>query len=174
MAGKIILNLAMSIDGYIAEEDGSFEWIVGDGNSSLNTEIKYDFEKFLEDIDVVVMGKNCCFEGFHEDYNEKEVYIATSEEIEDYDNFHFINGDICKTILDLKNEGKNIYLVGGGILIDNFLKDNINDEYIIGIIPTILGKGRKLFLDNNPKIDLNLTSYYVEDGIVIMKYSKRI
>ena len=32
---------------------------------------------------------------------------------------------------------------------------------------------RKLFLDNNPKIDLNLNSYYIEDGIVIMKYSKR-
>ena len=32
MKRKIILNLAMSIDGYIADEDGGFAWIVGDGD----------------------------------------------------------------------------------------------------------------------------------------------
>ncbi|MBM6861247.1 dihydrofolate reductase family protein, partial [Clostridium saudiense] len=31
MSRKIVLNLAISLDGYIASEDGSFEWIVGDG-----------------------------------------------------------------------------------------------------------------------------------------------
>lgn len=33
MSGKIVLNLAISLDGYIADENGGFEWIVGDGNS---------------------------------------------------------------------------------------------------------------------------------------------
>lgn len=47
------------------------------------------------------------------------------------------------------------------------------DEYIIGIIPTILGKGRPLFLENNPKIDLKLDEYIVDNGIVICRYSKR-
>ena len=173
MEGKIILNLAISLDGYIADEDGGFDWIAGDGNSTLNTKEKYEYEKFLEDIDVVIMGKNCYDQGFHNDFKEKDVYIATSQEIENYDNYNFINGDICKTISELRRKGKNIFLFGGGVMIDSFLKDDIIDEYIIGIIPTILGKGRKLFLENNPKIDLSLQSYYVEDGIVIMKYSKR-
>ena len=31
----------------------------------------------------------------------------------------------------------------------------------------------ELFLENNPKIDLKLQSYSVEDGIVVMKYLKR-
>ena len=53
-------------------------------------------------------------------------------------------------------------------MVDHFLKADIIDEYIIGIIPTILGKGRPLFLGNNPKIDLSLQYYTVEDGIVIM------
>ena len=38
MNGKIILNLAVSLDGYIADKDGGYDWIVGDGNSTLNTE----------------------------------------------------------------------------------------------------------------------------------------
>lgn len=46
MRGKIILNLAMSLDGYIADEKGGFDWIVGDGNSDLNTTQVWDYENF--------------------------------------------------------------------------------------------------------------------------------
>ena len=173
MTGKIILNLAVSLDGYIADKDGGYDWIVGDGNSTLNTENKWSHDKFLENIDVVVMGKKCFDQDMHKEYQDKEVYIATSKEIEDFENYHFINGDIVKKIEKLKNKGKNIYLFGGGILIDSFVKADVIDEYVIGIIPTILGKGIKLFYDNNTKIDLKLEYYAVEDGIVIMKYSKR-
>ncbi|MGL5616475.1 MAG: dihydrofolate reductase family protein [Sarcina sp.] len=173
MNGKIILNLAISLDGYIADEDGGFEWIVGDGNDTLDTEEKWDYPEFLETIDVVVMGKNCYDQEFHKDFKDKPVYIATSKELTDYENYHFINGDIVNIINDLKKQGKNIFLFGGGYLIDPFIKAEVIDEYVIGIIPAILGKGRKLFLDNNPKIDLELNYYSVENGIVVMKYSKR-
>ena len=173
MNGKIILNLAISLDGYIADLDGGYSWIVGDGNSTLNTENKWCHNKFLENIDIVVMGKNCFDQGMHNEFKEKDVYIATSKKLEDFENYHFINGDIVNQIEILKNKGKNIYLFGGGILIDIFAKADAIDEYVIGIIPTILGKGIKLFYDNNPKTDLNLEYYAVEDGIVILKYSKR-
>lgn len=173
MSGKIILNLAISIDGYIADENGGFDWIVGHGNSTLNTENKWDFSEFLKDIDVIVMGKNCYDQGFHKDFKEQEVYIATSSNLDNYENYHFFNGNIVETISNLKATGKNIFLFGGGVLIDPFIKAEVIDEYVIGIIPTILGKGIKLFLDNNPKIDLTLDYYSVDDGIIVMKYSKR-
>ena len=173
MNGKIILNLAVSLDGYIADKAGGYDWIVGDGNSNLNTENKWCHNKFLENIDVVVMGKNCFDQDMHKEFKVKDVYIATSKEIENFENYYFINGDIVKEIENLKNKGKNIYLFGGGILTDSFIKSNVIDEYIIGVIPTILGKGIKLFYENNPKIDLNLEHYVVEEGIIIMKYSKR-
>lgn len=174
MSRKIILNLAISIDGYIASEDVGFDWIVGDGDNTLNTEDKWDYRKFLEDIDTVVMGKKCYDQKFHNDFKDKKVYVATSQELQDHDNISFVNGDIVKVIEEERQkEGKDIFLFGGGVLIDNFVKGDIIDEYIIGIIPTILGKGRSLFLGNNPKIDLHLDKYYAEDGVVILKYSKR-
>lgn len=104
----------------------------------------------------------------------KKVYVATSQKIEDQDNIHFISGDIIKIIQEEKEkDGKDIYLFGGGGLVDNFIKADIIDEFIVGIIPTILGKGRPLFLENNPTIKLHLDEVFVENGITILKYTKR-
>lgn len=174
MKRKIILNLAMSIDGYIASDDGGYDWIVGDGDNKLNTDNKFDFNEFLENIDIVVMGKNCYDQDMHKEFKDKKVYIATSKDIKDYDNIHFVKDDICEIIKrEVEKEGKDIFLFGGGVLIDSFIKENIIDEYIIGIIPTILGKGRPLFFEGNPMINLHLDEYSVGEGITILKYSKR-
>lgn len=100
MSRKIILNLAISLDGYIASEDGSYDWIVGDSDKKLDTENNFDFGKFLEDIDIVVMGKKCYDQNFHNDYKEKTVYVATSQTIADHDNIHFVNTDIISVILE--------------------------------------------------------------------------
>lgn len=173
MKRKIILNLAISLDGYIASEDGGYDWIVGHGDERLNTKNKFSFDKFLESIDMVVMGKKCYDQNMHNGFKNKKVYIATSKRIQDQDNLYFISGDISKIIQEEKEkEGKDIYLFGGGGLVDSFIKNNIIDEYIIGIIPIILGKGRPLFLDNNPTIMLHLDEFFIENGIAILKYSK--
>lgn len=174
---KIILNLAISLDGYIADEGGGFAWILGDGNSSNNTDKQFDFPTFTESVDTVVMGANAyldCGIVNIEHYQEKKFIVATSREMESNAYVEFFNGDICDRILKLREEdGKNIWLFGGAGLTDAFIKANLVDEYIIGIIPTILGKGRPLFLGNNPTIPLHLEESTVTDGIVLLRYSKR-
>lgn len=174
MSGKIILNLAISLDGYIASEDGGFHWIVGQDDKNLDTKKQFNFEDFLKDIDVVVMGKNCYNQNFYNDYKSKKVYVATSQEVDNNDdNITFINGDIVNVIKKEKEKNKNIFLFGGGGLVDNFIKADAIDEYIIGIIPTILGKGIPLFLKNNPEIKLHLDECLINDGVTILRYSKR-
>lgn len=42
MKRKIILNLAISLDGYIASKDGGFDWILGYGDDTLNTKNKFN------------------------------------------------------------------------------------------------------------------------------------
>nr|WP_206528024.1 dihydrofolate reductase family protein [Marinitoga sp. 38H-ov] len=53
--GNFILNLAMSLDGYIADENGGFEWIRGK-DSDIKSREQFDFNSFLKEIDIVVMG----------------------------------------------------------------------------------------------------------------------
>ena len=57
MKRKIIFNLAMSIDGYVSDEDGGFEWIVGENDKSKDTKEQFDFNRFLDDCDIIVMGR---------------------------------------------------------------------------------------------------------------------
>lgn len=175
---KIILNLAISLDGYIADNDGGFAWIKGDGDTDSNTEKQFDFSKFTDQIDTLVMGKNAYFDCPAEtliSFKSKKIYVATHQDLEKkYDNVEFISGDLCAKILKLrKEEGKDIWIWGGGYLADPFLKADIIDEYIIGIIPTILGEGKPLFLEKNPQIELNLNECTVQEGIVILRYTKR-
>lgn len=174
MDRKIILSLAMSVDGFISDLEGSFDWISGDGNTTQNTKNQWDYTAFLKGIDVVVMGKNCYDQKLYEDFKNKNIYVATSKPLIDYDNFHFISGDICKRILEERQrEGKDIFLFGGGLTIDSFVAADLIDEYIIGIVPIILGKGRPLFAGSNPTIKLQLDTYTIESGVVVLYYSKR-
>lgn len=170
---KIILNLAMSLDGFIADESGGYDWIKGDGSNARDTALKYDFKHFLSDADTVVMGRKCYDQGMHRDFNGKKVYIASKTRHDNEANVFFTD-DICRAVLaEQQKEGKHIYLFGGGEMLDSFLREDIIDEYIIGIIPVILGRGRPLFMHGTPKINLHLYDYFIEDGIAILCYTKR-
>jgi len=174
---KLILNLAISLDGFISDEHGGFDWIVGHGDTKNDTTDVFDFAEFMDGIDTIVMGSKA-----YEDvvltnldtYEDKKILVATTRELEKRDNVEFIQGDVYKVVLALKEkEGKDIWLYGGGILAEPFVKANLVDEYIIGIIPTILGRGRTLFKGGNPKIDLHLDRATVTDGITMLVYRRK-
>ena len=175
---KIILNLAMSLDWYIADENWWFDWIVGDWDNSNDTEEKFDFNKFLESVDTLVMWKKAYDDCPSETINmlkNKKIFVATHSEIENKaDNVTIISWDISKLITqEQKLPWKDIYLWGWAIIADDFIKSNIIDKYIIGIIPTILGKWRPLFLENNPTIKLHLEKITNQEWIVIIEYKKK-
>ncbi|AIY05426.1 riboflavin biosynthesis protein RibD [Planococcus sp. PAMC 21323] len=175
---KLILNLAISLDGFISDEYGGFDWIVGHGDSKNDTKDVFDFAEFMDSIDTIIMGSKA-----YEDvvltnldtYEDKKILVATTRELEKRDNVEFIQGDVCKVVLALKElKGKDMWLYGGGILAEPFVKADLVDEYIIGIIPTILGSGRTLFKGNNKKVDLHLDRATVVDGIGMLIYSRRL
>ena len=179
MTRKLILNIAISLDGYIATEDGKFDWIEGHNDSSQNTMEQFDFSNFVKECDYIVMGRksfeDCGIEHI-EDYKNKHFLIAGNNisTKNEYNNLEFVNKDIVEKILSIKQENSgNIWLFGGAETAKDFIKSDIIDEYIIGIIPVILGKGKRLFFDEYPFIHLHLKQCTVNDGIVILHYARR-
>ncbi len=175
MAKQIVMTLAMSLDGYIVDELGGFEWIKGDDDHTLDTEMKWDYQQFLSSIDLVIMGKRCYEQDMHLDFKNKPVLVASHEPKAPVHNLSFIQGDIVQETLEYMGQHhlESAFLFGGGGLLDAFIKADIIDEYIIGIVPIILGRGRKLFYDNNPVIKLHLKKVVIEEGVTILTYTKR-
>lgn len=172
--GKIILNLAMSLDGYILDKDGKYDWIQGDGDKSLNTSELFDFPTFIDSLDVVVMGRKSYEDIGVEDYKNKRIIVATTKKIENYDNVEFVSENIPEYVCNLKNEHKgDIWLFGGGILVDAFLKADVIDKFILGFIPIILGDGTPMFYKDIPRTELHLDKYTVHEGVAVMEYSRR-
>ena len=175
---KIVLNLAVSLDGYICDERGGFDWIKGHEDPQLDTAEKDDFEAFLESIDTIVMGsiayEDCVLSGL-DTFDSKQILVPTSRQLERKENVRFVTGDICEEVLALKEqEGKDIFIFGGAKLADQFVKKDLIDTYVIGIIPTLLGKGRPLFKGRPDEIKLHLKKLTIQDGIVIMTYERRM
>ena len=177
MIRDIILYIAMSLDGYIAKTDGSVNWLCGEGNLP-NPDNGYQY--FYNTIDTVVLGRTTYEQLINElspdiwVYEGKKCYVATTKDYPLDSKAEFISSDITGFIKSLKSKpGKDIWIVGGGKLIDRFIKENIIDKYIITVIPTILGTGIPLFLNNNPEVKLRLLSTKTVDGMVEVTYCKR-
>ncbi len=184
---EIKLFIATTIDGFIAREDGSLDWLPGsdpnapeaEGASELS-ENDGGYGEFISTIDIVVLGRKTYEEvlGFGVDwpYGNCKSYVATSDK--NYKtsthNTFTLNKIDPVTIDELKTESKlNVWVVGGGQLITEFLNHDAIDEMTISVFSTILGTGIRLF-PNNPKetsFTLVKTKHF-DTGFVNLTYKK--
>jgi dihydrofolate reductase len=169
---KVISNVAMSLDGYIAGSDGDISFlskVEKDGED-------YGYADFIKTIDTIIVGRKTYDKilsiGFKYP-DDKEVFIITREEKPDQEGLKFYSGSLKSLVSELKTkEGTNIFCDGGSEIINQLLKDNLIDEFIISVIPVILGDGIPLF-KKNPQIDLKLINCQKFDtGLVQMHFIK--
>ncbi len=148
---KVILYIAMSIDGYIATEDDNVDFLsVVDGTGE-----DYGYHEFMETVDTVIWGRKTYDTvqsfGVEFPHKDKKVYVLSKSRTgkEEYIEYH---NDPLSLIQELKRKlGKNIYCDGGGEIVMELMKHSLIDEMIISIIPHLLGKGKRLFIDGRPE-----------------------
>ena len=176
MARDIILNLAISLDGFICDEDGGFAWISGQGDSQADTADHFDFDAFLASCDTIVMGRKAyedCFSSLT-DAADKQFLVASRTPRRPEGSVVFLAEDVVAEVLARKGQpGKHIWLFGGGELASAFIRADAVDRYIVGILPVIRGRGRRLFQEGLPPVELHLDRCTVADGIPILEYSRR-
>lgn len=177
MARDIILNLAVSLDGFICDEDGGFAWIGGQGDHQADTADCFDFDTFLASCDTVVMGRKAyddCDTSHISGAAEKRFLVATRTPRRPAGNVSFLSGDVVSQIQALKDQpGGHIWLFGGGELAAEFIRAGAVDRYIVGILPVIRGRGRRLFREGLTPAELHLDRCTVADGIPILEYTRR-
>lgn len=175
---KIKLYIATSLDGFIAREDGSLDWLHAIPNPK---EIDYGYADFYNTIDTIIMGRNTYNEilgfGVEWPYEKCKSYVITrdTEFSPTTKNTEVINALNTSILKELKHQAsKDIWVVGGGVIISQLLNIDEIDEMILCLIPTIIGRGIQLF-PNHPKetsFELKDTKRY-DTGIINLLYKKR-
>ena len=175
---KIILNLAVTLDGFIEGPNGEIDWCIMDDDMN--------FDAFIESIDTMFYGRVSydAWGNFQPDENtspvEKEMWqsihsktkFVFSSQNRANEKDTFISSDIAAKVAEKKNQGgKDIWLYGGAKLIKTFIKLGLIDIYKISVHPVALGSGKPLFEDLDKRVELKLTGTRVfKSGVVELTY----
>jgi dihydrofolate reductase len=166
----VVYSVAMSLDGYIADPHGGYEWIVMDPD--------IDFDTMFKRYDAVLMGRKAYDAANQSGYGmpKPETYVfsktlrqADAPEVT-------VSNDPQKTIATLKKKkGKDIWLWGGGELFRSVLELGLVDQLEVAIIPVLLGDGLPLLPRTGTRARLKLTGQKVfkKTGTIMLHYEVR-
>lgn len=171
---KVILYIATSLDGYIAkpDDDLSFLSIVEQEGQD------YGYADFVKNVDAVIVGRKTYDKvismGFDFPHADKDAYVITRTSRPNIGSVKFYAGDLKLLVDKLKSEkGKNIFCDGGAEIVNELLKFDLIDEYVISILPILVGKGTKLFKDGRPEQKVELVSVRSFDkGLTQLHYKR--
>lgn len=169
---EIVYYVAASLDGFIATPDGGIEWLKPfEGGAE-----DYGYAEFYASVDAVLLGRKTyeqCLEFAEWPYPRKRCWIF-SRSLSDLTEaaVRFTGESPSTAVKHIAAEGvRRAWLVGGGKLAAAFRAEGLITEYIVSVIPVLLGAGIPLFDGPVPRSALRLieTKSY-ESGIVRLRY----
>lgn len=172
---KIKLYIAISLDGKIAKMDGDVSWLDKIPNPD---KTDYGYKDFYKNIDTLLMGNKTyeIVQKFDIDnpYQGADVYVFTRNTNLKSDEVKYVSQNAVDFVSDLKKkEGKDIWLMGGGILNTAFFNLGLIDEFLIYIMPVVIGDGIPLFGEGLKQESLQLiNSTAYKSGVVELIYKK--
>jgi dihydrofolate reductase len=168
---KVIFGGANSLDNYIARADGSFDWI------RWSDEAAGQMAAFWKNIDTVLMGRKTFEMALRSGHGGGSpgvaTYVFSSTLPERAEGGVTITArDVVEFVRELKpQDGKDIFLMGGGALARPLFEAELIDEIGFSIHPVLLGSGVSLFHPMSRQIDLELLECKpYRNGCVAMSY----
>ena len=170
---KIILTVAVSLDGFIEGPNGEYDWCMTDQD--------YGLSDFFKRVDARFLGRK-----------SYELSLAVADEIpagfpefQDYvfsTTLHEVKNGAILIKDNIKNEvekikardGKDIWLFGGGKLFCSLAEAGMVDTVEVSVTPILLGAGVPLAPNLSKWIDLSLVNHKVyASGAVSLEYAIR-
>jgi len=171
----LIYMFAMSLDGFIAREDGSFDWL-----ENFPADADFDFPAFEDSVTGIVMGRGS-YEAArrHEQwpYARWPTLVATRRPVADLPaNTESFAGSADAMLERLRGMGAGgrIWMFGGGDLARQFMEAGLLDTIEVGIIPVVLGSGIPAFGGAQPDrwLDLDFAKP-LKNGAIHARYRVR-
>ncbi|AZN41238.1 dihydrofolate reductase family protein [Paenibacillus albus] len=179
---RIILDLAVTLDGYIEGSNGEVDWCI--------MEPDMGFADFLEQIDTILYGRKSydlwgqydpgvdasdTDQELWQNVHRKAKVAFSRAKRNDNQQVKWISENIVEEVNKLKSTpGKDIWLYGGASLITTFVNLGLVDEYRLSVHPVILGAGKPMFADISQRLNLALThTRTFSSGVVQLIYREK-
>ncbi|MGR8011463.1 dihydrofolate reductase family protein [Streptomyces hypolithicus] len=168
MARKLMAWITVSMDGFVTDPDGGMGWLVEHVTTEQSTAY---YEGIWRGVDTVLLGRNN-YEGFHgywppvarnPDAAPRDRSLATwLDEVEkvvfsrtltsaDWPGARIAQRNLEEEVRALKEApGRNILVLNSVSIIQALLHTGQLDELHLGLVPAVLGGGRRLFPDGLP------------------------
>jgi dihydrofolate reductase len=167
MSRKVIYQCAVSLDGFIEDHEGKFDWCL--------TDFDFDMEGFLDAIDTILYGRTT-YEvvlqmGESFDGTKKHCIFASHlPVVAAY--CEWIQDDAGVFVDQLRKEsGKDIWLFGGALLAGSLAEAGLVDELQLAVHPLALGRGTPLFKNLKRRLPyMPVDSKIYGNGVVMMTY----
>jgi dihydrofolate reductase len=166
---RVLYSVAASLDGYIAGPGGEFDWIPMDP--------AIDWDAFINRFDAVLLGRRT----YEVTVAQKSgaslpkmpayVFSRTLRSI-DQPGVTLVGEDAPGAVGELREaSGKDIWLMGGGVLFSSLLEAGLVDGVEVGLVPVLLGQGLPLLpsMSRTTRLTLTQTQTY-PSGIVLLSY----
>ena len=181
---RVTIHMAASLDGFIARNDGSVDWLETSDEFADGETVEPGFvEAVLRSIDCYVMGSRTyetalrfAEQGLGWPYGDKPTFVLTSRELRrSRDTVEFYSGDLAPFVNGkLRPAYRNIWFVGGSALSAECLRLGLADEVRYSILPILIGNGIQFFekLDRDVALHLAEVKAY-RSGMVELRYEVR-
>lgn len=174
---KLIIQVAVSLDGFIEGPNGEYDWCFNDQD--------YGLTAFFNRLDAVFYGRKS-YElsesmaqsvegGGMPTFPTLKTYVFSNTLKNVREGATLLSGDVEKEVRRIKNEeGKDIWLFGGAGLATSLMQMKLVDEIEVAVHPIVLGSGKPLFGQIPERTQLTLTaSKTYSTGLVMLSYQVR-
>jgi len=187
MSRKLVYYVACTVDGFIARDDGSFDWALADGEhfpelvarfpETLSTQWRQALgvHASAHRFDTVLMGRRTyevgLKEGMTSPYAHLHQFVVSGSLPEAPDSAVQVHrGSPLELVRQLKAQtAKDIWLCGGGMLAAGVFSEI--DELILKINPVLIGSGVPLFAGTGGTRPARLVEHKVyPNGFVLARY----
>ncbi len=175
---KISVYIATSLDGFIAREDGTLDWLPGADGSGFGEE-DYGYHDFIATVDMLVMGRKSyeiilSFGGDWPYETPVTVLSNTLTALDPHlpDRVQLMAGTPNEIVAKLAAQGATHLYIDGGKTIQAFLAAGLVNQLILTRVPVLISSGIPLFGALPDDIHLNhIATRSYADGFVQSNYA---